>query len=243
MIEAWNESEDGVALVITFEGADRDEAAARDAVSETALDRLGRVRWMNVTIPDQFRRIFLILLGLIAGFLTSALAGAIGSALDVELGPTILIAFFTLGLVLPTVILPIAWDAFQERRARRRLVFLPPTREVFTLRIDPAGLAVESDMGPPQAIALDAIDGFESGRRLAVRRRDGAREELRCVLPFFNDHHALAARLDAAVRRLRVAGADYRGIPHVRVATSPSAEEEIVDEEEIDAKRKRTLTR
>lgn len=234
MIEAWREANDGDALVITFEGAGPYERSGRSSAASSRALAIGQSVWeFAASLPDGMHRLFFVVFGLAFGFGSVWLASVLGESFGLTFGRVASTTIFALGLTFATLLVPLSLSAIRKRRERPRRSKTPPPKETFTVRLDQAGLSVASDRGTRQRIELDAIGSFESGRRLAVRKVDGTREELCCALPFFNDHHALAARLDAAMRTLRAAEADYRGNPRVRVASS--APEELLPEDEDDS--------
>jgi hypothetical protein len=79
-----------------------------------------------------------------------------------------------------------------ERAACARDLAMP--RDRFTLRLDASGLSVAGERSATRTFDLDAMEGFESGRRIGVRKRDGTREDLPCALP-------VAASADRSARK------------------------------------------
>jgi hypothetical protein len=156
---------------------------------------------------------FLCVLGFAAGWLALGIGNAIAAWLGRGLSGEAQLVLMFLGFVTPLT------SAIAREWYTRRRTPAAAAKERFSLRLDPSRLTATGERGTTETFALESVDGFEGGPRLAVRLRDGTRVRLRCVLPLVSDHASLATRLDEALRQNRAATTDYRGTPRVRVAT------------------------
>jgi len=233
MPEPWTEVDDAGTVVIAFDGVDADKrdaaelaAFARDLATPARDDeeRAGSSRASMLldrgstqSVTSAMRGMFHLVLGIACGWLAMWGGASLAALLGVPLQGLGQIILFFLGLLTP-----VSLAILRDRRAQRAKQAQP--RDRFTLRLGASGLVVSGEHCATRTFELDAIDGFEAGRRITVRKHDGTREELPCILPFPADHAALTARLDAALRTVRSATAGYRGASRVRVAVGTAAD-------------------
>lgn len=241
MAEPWTEVEEEGAVVITFDGIDAEKRDAaelaaftrdltlpprEDGIDEGPSESLWRFDNRRTRSPTALLRgMFYLLFGLATGYFAVWTSVAVAELFGVALGGLTQLILFYVGLLTP-----LGLAAYREWRSRAANRQAPP-RDRFTLRLDSSGLSVVGERRAARTFDLDAIDGFEAGRRLAVRKRDGTREELACALAIAGDHGPLAGRLGEALMRARTATGGYRGAPRLRV----SAEDVFEIEDDADS--------
>jgi hypothetical protein len=235
MPEPWTELEDAGTVVIAFDGMDADKrdaaelaAFARDLATPARDDfelegssssPMLFDRGATQSLTSAMRAMFYFVLGIATGWLAMWGGASLAGLLGVPLGGLGQIVLFFLGLLTP-----VSLAMLRDWRAHRAKQALP--RDRFTLRLDASGLSVSGEHSATRTFEIDAIDGFEPGRRIAVRKRDGTREHLPCTLPVAGDHAALTARLDAALRTVRSATTGYRGASRVRIAVEEAHDDD-----------------
>ena len=229
--KCWTETEDGSSTTFVFDGID---AAKRDADELTAFAEglktparpdlgglEGQTLLDNPLSPERsavagWMRMLVVLLSVVIAVLVSTLAERLAEAFARQLSGGASVALGALGVLAFWIFVAFR---FSNRRSRSRRP-LPSAR--FAVRFDAGEMVVAVGPSVLQRIDIKSIAGFDSGRRIVVRKHDGTREEIVCVLANPTEQSALAARLEVALLAARTATTGYRG---ANLRVSESAEE------------------
>lgn len=230
MREPWDESGDGSAVELAFDGFDaakRDAEEAREFVSTVTRQQGVNVWLMGRWIPARPTVVLLVVLGALVGYGAVRLVASMPSVFGADVTLTSYAGLLLLSFLSPFFV---GGLIAALRRPRPRL-----ESGRFTLRLDSAGICVTGAASGPRTLPLAAIDHFEGGARVTVVKTDGTREALSCSLIAASRHAELAARLDEVLRSVRASAAGYRGVRVAQEDEVPIAEQadgENVQEEE-----------